>query len=93
MENLSHLIVGPLIWLFGYIFKTHPPKKINPIYGYRTPMSMKNEHTWKVANEYSADLMMKVGIATTLFQVVVHLIWGLEAALMAGSVFLVAGLL
>lgn len=94
MTNIFvNLVIGPLMILIGFIFKTFPPKKINYVYGYRTPMSMKNEHTWKAANEHSADSMIKVGILTTLFQVLAVVLFGTESALMISCVFLVVALL
>lgn len=30
---------------FGFYFQKHPPKEINELFGYRTPLSMKNEDT------------------------------------------------
>ncbi|MCR9286026.1 MAG: SdpI family protein [Bacteroidetes bacterium] len=88
-----HLIIGPLIILVGYLLKKYPPKKINYIYGYRTPMSMKNENTWKEGNEYSMEMMVKMGVLTTIFQVLMHVFFGLETSIMLSSIFLVVGLL
>ena len=94
MTNIFvHLVIGPLMTLIGFIFKMYPPKKINYIYGYRTPMSMKNENTWKEANAHSADSMIKVGILTMLFQVISAILFGTESALMISCVFLVVALL
>jgi uncharacterized membrane protein len=90
---ITHLFIGPLILLIGFIFKMYPPKKINRIYGYRTPMSMKNEHTWKEANTHSAESMIKVGVLTTLFQVLTQILFEYESAMMISSIFLVVALL
>lgn len=88
-----HLLIGPIILLVGYLFKKYPPKKINYIYGYRTPMSMKNENTWKEGNEFSMKMMMNVGVLTTFFQIITHLLFGIGTAIMLSSCFLVVALL
>lgn len=36
---------------FGVLFVIRSPKKVNCLFGYRTSMSMKNEHTWKYAHK------------------------------------------
>ena len=38
-----------MLWI-GYCWKTHPPEKINGIYGYRTRRSMFNKQTWDYAH-------------------------------------------
>lgn len=38
-----------------------PPKNINPIYGYRTMMSMKNENTWIFAHKYIGRIWAVAG--------------------------------
>jgi uncharacterized membrane protein len=62
-----HWIIGPQ--LLGVIFLTaayiqrwYPPKKINALYGYRTPASMKNQQTWDEANRYSTMLMIRYAL-------------------------------
>ena len=35
-----------------------PPKNINYWYGYRTFRSMENTENWKIANKYSAKIML-----------------------------------
>jgi uncharacterized membrane protein len=47
-----------LILLLGLFFYFYPPKKINGIYGYRTPRSMKNLENWHFANKLSAKYML-----------------------------------
>jgi uncharacterized membrane protein len=37
------------------------PKKINLVYGYRTPMSMKNTDTWSFGNYYSGKMLLRFG--------------------------------
>ncbi|GAA4092173.1 SdpI family protein [Mucilaginibacter panaciglaebae] len=65
--NIGNYIFGPqlvgiFIYAAGVIMQRFPPKSINGFYGYRTLSSMKNQHTWDVANRYAARLMAGVGI-------------------------------
>ena len=46
---------------FGLYFAFAGPKKINFIFGYRTPMSMKNLDTWKFGNSYAGRCMWATG--------------------------------
>ena len=70
MFNMS---LAMLILLFvSVVFKILPPKKINYLYGYRTSSSMKDIEAWKIANKYSATLMI------LLFTVLTFLSFGLE---------------
>lgn len=57
----------PLIQLFaGWMMRYHTPKASNCWIGYRTARSMKNEATWKFANQYCGILWMKVGAVLLL---------------------------
>jgi uncharacterized membrane protein len=58
----ENLLVGLLFIGSGLILFWFPPKKINGIYGYRTPKSMENEKNWVVANEYSSKLLVVFGL-------------------------------
>ena len=46
---------------FGLYFYLMGPKKINFIFGYRSPMSMKNLDTWKFGNAYAGRCMWSTG--------------------------------
>ena len=56
------------IWLpifmigFGRYFLKHAPKEINPVFGYRTSMSMKNQETWQFAHHYMGRLWYISGL-------------------------------
>jgi uncharacterized membrane protein len=71
MEAQDQLLtaVGYLIFMLvvSFVFIKFPPKKINYLYGYRTRRSMANQEIWKVANEYSAGLMMKITLISLVF--------------------------
>ncbi|MBP3312195.1 MAG: SdpI family protein [Butyricicoccus sp.] len=52
----------PLVMLFAdRMFEIPASGKVNHLYGYRTPMSMKNADTWQFANRYCARLWTKCG--------------------------------
>ena len=61
---------------FGLLFNFSCPKKINFIFGYRSPMSMKNIDTWRFGNAYAGRCMWCTGIVlligslATLFPVI-----------------------
>lgn len=50
-----------IILLAGLAQQKWPPKKINPLYGYRTPLSKRTQATWDAANAFSTQLMIKLG--------------------------------
>jgi len=65
-QNVLRLIpamVGWIIIILGILTLKFPPKKINYFYGYRTPLSMKNQKNWDFAQIYSSHEFIKIGIA------------------------------
>ena len=61
--------VGIIPFLTGIIFiitalllMRFPPKKINYLYGYRTPSSMKNQQVWDFSQKFSAVKMFQIGL-------------------------------
>lgn len=63
---LSNELIPLLMLIFGWIFKKHPPKNINSLYGYRTSMSTKNIETWNFAHAYCGMLWWRIGLAMFL---------------------------
>lgn len=64
MENPIFIILittGLVFMLAGFLMYKFPPKKINGLYGYRTPSSMKSQERWDFAQKYSAKSMIKLG--------------------------------
>lgn len=51
---------------FGFLFIKRPPKEINSVIGYRTPMSTKNKNTWDFAHNYSGKVWIRSGIITAI---------------------------
>ncbi|MDN5200064.1 SdpI family protein [Fulvivirgaceae bacterium BMA10] len=74
------------------IFRAFPPRKVNPIYGYRSSLSMKNQETWDEANRYSTNLMLIVSLMTTGFQVLGYFLLEPVVSILTACGILVVGL-
>ncbi len=88
-----HLAVGPLVFILAKVFQLWPPRKINHVYGYRTPRSMRNQDTWDEAQRYSTRMLQYAALATIAFQVVAVRVWPDEWSILASVAFLVVALL
>ncbi|MGC5776847.1 SdpI family protein [Paenibacillus pabuli] len=64
------LICGVCYFVLGFMVYKKPPKRINGIYGYRTPRAMSNPELWEEAQRYSANLMMQFGVIITVFGII-----------------------
>ena len=59
---LVDVFAVPAILLgFGWRFMKKPPQDINGAYGYRTPMSMKNQDTWDFAHQVCGRVWWRTG--------------------------------
>ena len=61
MEANDCLVPLTMIFFGWYMWKHHS-KEANGIMGYRTKRSMRNNDTWKFANEYCGKLWYKMGM-------------------------------
>jgi len=61
--------------LFAFV-RIYPPKHINPLYGYRTVLSMKNPGNWAFAQRYSAKLAFVASFVALLFQLLFLFLFG-----------------
>ena len=53
-----------LLFLISVLFWKFPPKKINSIYGYKTPKAMQNQQIWDYANtSFNKSLLIYAGIS------------------------------
>lgn len=69
IDNAIFLIpvsTGIIFVIAGFIMLRFPPRKINGLYGYRTPSSMKSKDRWDFAQKYSSKEMMKLGVLLAL---------------------------
>ena len=60
------LFTGPLFLIMGLILSRFPPRKINPLFGYRTRRSMRDQASWNFAQVVSSREMVKAGLVQTL---------------------------
>ncbi len=70
-------LIVPLTMLgFGVWMRRRPPKEINGVIGYRTRMSMKNEQTWRFAQEKCGKIWTWVGAIFAVISAVLSiLLW------------------
>jgi len=75
MEELVKYILPIIILVVfsagGLILYFFPPKKINSIYGYRTPRSIKNQSNWDFAQKLGGKFMLIFGFIIFLVQITV----------------------
>ncbi len=76
LENTYHmtLLVGGVFIITSILTKIFPPKKINALYGYRTPTSMKIQKAWDFAQKYSSNKMILGGFFLILISCIKLLI-------------------
>ncbi|MFP4293764.1 MAG: SdpI family protein [Cyclobacteriaceae bacterium] len=63
IQLIASLALALVPIILYYFWREHPPKGINRIYGYRTSLSMKNEATWRVANDYAPKFLVPIGVS------------------------------
>ncbi len=64
------LLTGILFIVLGLVFTRFYPKKINAFFGYRTPRSMRDQHSWDLAQQYSSREMIRAGIGLCLLSTI-----------------------
>ncbi len=85
---IANLVIGPLLTILALVFRAYKPKNINALYGYRTSRSMKSQEAWDAANSYSFDLMLWVGILTTVSQVILYFFLSPANALLTACIIM-----
>lgn len=68
-----NLLIPFTLIMFGKFFIQKSPKDINGVFGYRTPMSMKNKETWAFAHNFCGKLWYKLGWAMLVVTIVAML--------------------
>lgn len=58
---IINLMIPLMLIGFGKLFQKSAPKEINPLFGYRTTMSMKNQDTWSFAHAYFGKYWYRLG--------------------------------
>ena len=64
------LLIPLTMLLFGWLFFRRTPKEINYVFGYRTKRSMRNEETWKFANQYFGRVWYLCGLLSAPLSVI-----------------------
>ncbi len=64
--NLLFFIFPVILLIGGIALYVKPPVKINPIYGFRTRTSSRNEQTWAYCNQLTAKIMIADGILSVI---------------------------
>ncbi len=59
---LPQFVLALVFLLAGMIMAKYPPKKINPIYGYRSMASMRHREAWDYAQRLASRKFVLVGI-------------------------------
>lgn len=97
------LLIPLIMTGFGWYFSARAPRKINPVFGYRTAMSMKNQDTWEFAHRHSGRIwkicgliLLPVTVVPMLFVIggdegtvgtVGGIVCGVQLAVLIGSIF------
>jgi uncharacterized membrane protein len=87
---LPQLIISLVFVLGGLIMAKFPPKKINPLYGYRTRRSMQSPEAWKYAQRISSRKLVLCGLIGLVVFVAAWLLGlneGIHAILMIATLF------
>jgi uncharacterized membrane protein len=66
--------VGIIVLLVSLFYRFFPPKSINPLYGFRTPITMKNQDVWRISNRYVADQLILAMIINLLVSFIAYFI-------------------
>lgn len=72
---MEGFIIAIVFVFFGIMIRFFPPKK-NGIYGYRTPLSMKNNDTWEVGQKIGGTSSMVLGIVIFVASILLNLMYG-----------------
>ncbi|GHE68191.1 SdpI family protein [Roseivirga thermotolerans] len=91
---LIHAIIAFSALLPGVLMQFVNVESPNRWVGYRTPFSMKTQHTWEFANQFSAKAILWAGIITVAIQIVLYfVISSLEAQILITSGVMTLGFL
>lgn len=58
-------LIGIIFTVIAILHRIFPPKRINPVYGYRSSSAMRNQETWDIANRRAATLSIVGGLFLT----------------------------
>ena len=73
--NIVFSLVLPVTYIIiGLIFTKRPPEKINDIAGWRTKSAMRDQETWKFANNYGGKCFIYLGIVELIFTLLIMIV-------------------
>jgi uncharacterized membrane protein len=87
---LPQLILSVVFVMAGLIMAKYPPKKINPIYGYRTRRSMQSPEAWKYAQRVSSRRFVLCGLGGILVFIIT---WSMDFSKGVQALLMIATLL
>jgi uncharacterized membrane protein len=88
---LPQLVLSAVFIIAGLLMAKYPPRKINPLYGYRTRRSMQSQEAWNYAQRVSSRRIVLSGIAGILVFIAAWMLEfneGIQAILMIATLFL-----
>ena len=59
---LIDLLIPAILFFTGMVYRKHPPRAVNNLWGYRTNRSTKNQDTWEFANRYMGNIWYRWGM-------------------------------
>lgn len=100
---IASLILPFTMISIGKYFMKKAPDEINAVFGYRTPMSMKNRDTWEFAHKHCGKVWYTCGVVTLPLTIILMIlvidrnincvgiagliILGVQLILLIGSIF------
>lgn len=85
------LLIPAVMIGFGKEFMKNPPKEINPGYGYRTTMSMKNKRTWDFAQKHMGKVWHKAGRALLVSVIPLLFVLGRDVGIVGNVCLVICG--
>jgi uncharacterized membrane protein len=76
--TLFPYLLALIFIIAGIIMLVLPPKRINYLYGYRTPRAMKNINNWTFAQKYSARQMILGGFFLAVFGAILKFVFKID---------------
>ncbi len=62
MYSAAAILIALALNILSLIYRFFPPRRINKWYGYHMASSMKNDETWREANNFAARMMTLLSI-------------------------------
>jgi len=77
---ICNLLIPLMLLFFGISFSKKGPEAINPLFGYRSDMSMKNRDTWDFAHSFCGRIWKRsAAVLLPLTVILMLLLYGRDA--------------